>query len=282
MLNWEFTIDKFKALQFKLGQWKIKYNTERYISSGKQQFVDRSIANRFFTFDRQIGIMILGDVFTGKLGSSSYNIGIFNGNGRMATNDDGKFLFFARYQWNFSRKAINMSYGDIKRVNKPEGFIAFAYVQNQSAFTRFSSAGGGQLPGYSDGELSQYLINQFNMELMFKYKGFSFTTESHIKNIDDKIALQKSQLYGGYFTTGYFFSELFEFFPDKLELTGRYALVSNKSLFTEYINEYSIGINYFFKEHLNKLTFDFSYIENQDFIADEDNFRFRLQWDVSF
>ncbi len=282
LLNWEFTITKFKALQFKLGQWKIKYNTERFISSGKQQFVDRSIANRFFTFDRQIGIMLKGDLFTEKKASSSYNIGIFNGNGRMATNDDGKFLFFARYQWNFSRNPMKMSYCDIEKSGKPKGFIAFAYVQNQSAYTRFSSDGGGQLPGYSDGELTQYHINQFNMELMFQYKGFSFASENHLKNIDDILALQKSQLYGGYLTAGYFFSEIFNFFPKKLELIGRYALVNNQSIFPDNINEYSIGLNYFFKKHLNKLSFDFSYIENQDFVGEEDNFRFRLQWDVSF
>ncbi len=282
LLNWEFTFAKFKAIQFKLGQWKIKYNTERYISSGKQQFVDRSISNRFFTFDRQIGVLLQGDVFTGRVGSSSYNLGIFNGNGRMATNNDGKFMFFGRYQWNFSRKPISMFFSELDKVNLPQGFIAFAYVHNQSAYTRFSSDGGGQLPGYSDGDLQQYVISQFNVELMFKYKGFSFASETHIKNIDDKVLLLKSQLYGGYAMAGYFLSELFKFIPSQIELSGRYARVNNKTFYELPINEYSIGLNYFFNGHSNKLTFDFSYIENQDFVDNEDNFRFRLQWDVSF
>lgn len=282
LLNWEFTIAKFKALQFKLGQWKIQYNTERYISSGKQQFVDRSIANRFFTYDRQIGILLKGDIFTGKIASSSYNIGIFNGNGRMAKNDDGKFLYFFRYQWNFSRNPMKMAFGDLKKLSKPEGFIAFAYARNQSAYTRFSSDGGGQLPGYNPGEAAQYLINQYNIELMFKYQGFSLTSENHLKKIDDQIRLEKTQLYGGYVMAGYFWNKIISFFPEKLETTARFALVNNQDVFNDQIKEYSIGLNYFFKGHLNKLTFDFSYIENQDFIADEDNFRFRLQWDVSF
>jgi len=282
LLNWEFTIAKFKGLQFKLGQWKVKYNIERFISSGKQQLVDRSISNRFFTFDRQIGVELLGDLFTGKIGSSSYNIGIFNGNGRMEPNTDGKFMFLARYQWNFSRQPMKISYCDLKRVDKPEGFIALVYARNQSAYTRFSTNAGGQLPGYADGDPLQYLINQYNMEVMFKYKGFSYSSEAHIKDIDDKVLEQKSHLYGGYAMIGYFFNEVFDFFPKKLELVGRYALVTNYTLFDLPINEYSIGLNYFFAGHLNKLTFDFSYIENQDFEGDEDNFRFRLQWDVSF
>ena len=282
LLNWEFTFAKFKALQFKLGQWKIKYNTERFISSGKQQLVERSVSNRYFTLDRQIGVMVKGDLFDGKIASGSYNIGVFNGNGRGVQNDDGKFLFFSRYQWNFSRHPMKMYYCDFDRTTKPEGFIAFAYVHNESAYTRFSSSGGGALPGYDIGETGQYLINQFNMELMFKYRGFSFANENHFKNIDDKGLLQKSQIYGGYAMAGYFFSEIIKFMPKPLEFTLRYALVSNNTFFSKNINEYSIGLNWFFKGHLSKITADFSYIKNQDFVDEEDNYRFRIQWDVSF
>ena len=282
LLNWEFTFSRLRFLQFKLGQWKIKYNIERFISSGKQQLVERSISNRFFTFDRQIGVSILGDFFVGKPACSSYNIGVFNGNGRMQVNDDGKYLFFVRYQWNFSRKVMKLSFSDLDRAKKPEGFIAFNYARNLSAYTRFSSDGGGELPGYEPGEPKQYLLDQFNLETMLKYKGFSFSNENHIKNIDDKVLLQKSQVYGGYVMAGYFFSEIIKWMPKKLEMVGRYAMVSDNALYEENIYEYTFGLNWFFKKHLNKLTADFSYIENQDFDPDEDNFRFRIQWDVSF
>ena len=282
LLNWEFTFSRLKYLQFKLGQWKIKYNSERFISSGKQQFVERSVSNRYFTFDRQMGVLLKGDLFDGKIASGSYNIGLFNGNGRMTQNDDGKFLFFTRYQWNFSRHPMKMAYCDIDRITKPEGFIAFAYAFNESAFTRFSSSGGGTLPGYDIGESQQYNIHQYNAELLFKYRGFSFSNENHIKNIDDKILMQKSKIYGGYAMAGYFFSEIAECFPKPLEFVVRYAYVSNDTFFSENINEYSIGFNWFFKGHLSKLSTDFSYVENQDFVSDEDNFRFRIQWDVSF
>ena len=282
LLNWEFTFARLKYIQFKLGQWKIKYNTERFISSGKQQFVERSVSNRYFTFDRQIGIELLGDLFDGKIGSSSYNLGLFNGNGRMAQNDDGKFLWFARYQWNFSRHPMKMSYCDIDRVKKVQGFIALNYAHNRSAFTRFSSDGGGELPGYSLGEEQQYKINQYNVEFMLKYRGLSLTTENHIKGIDDTVDDLQSQIHGGYFMAGYFFSEVLKFMPKPLEVIARYAYVSNPKLFSDNINEYGIGLNWFFKGHLSKLTADFSYVENQDFVGDEDNFRFRIQWDVSF
>jgi len=282
LLNWQITIDKFKAFQLKLGQWKIRYNTERYISSGKQELVDRSISNYYFTLDRQIGLMVKGEIFEGKVISSSYNLGIFNGNGRMAQNNDGKFLLFARYQLNFSKKAIKISYSDIERAQRIEGFIAFSYVRNQSAYTRFSSNGGGQLPGYSENEKLRYLINQYNFETMFKLKGLTLSSEYHIKNIDNKETNELSLLSGGTVMAGYFFNELVDFIPKQLEMVIRYAQVSNSTLFDDKINEYNIGLNWFFKGHLNKITADYSFLENKDFISTNDNYRFRLQWDISF
>lgn len=282
LLNFEFTIAKLKWLQFKFGQWKIKYNIERYISSGKQQMVERTISNRFFTLDRQIGALIQGDLFDGKIISSSYNIGIFNGNGRMAINDDAKFLLFARYQWNFSRKPMKLYFCDLKQTDKIKGFIAFAYIWNESAYTRFSTSSGGQLPGYSQTGLTRYRINQFNIESMFKYKGLSISSEYHLKKIFDNELNQESNLVGGFIMTGYFLNQLIHFIPKPLELTARYSQVNNNTLFQDNINEYTMGLNWFFSGHRNKLTLDLSYIENVDFIKDKDNYRIRLQWDISF
>lgn len=282
LLNTVLTISKYKALQLKVGQWKIAYNTERFISSGKQQLVDRSISNRYFTLDRQIGVMILGDIFTGKRASSSYNIGVFNGNGRMPKNDDGKYLYFLRYQWNLWKRKMKMSFSDLTIQQEPEGFIAFAYVSNKSRYSSFSTSGGGQLPGYTYEEDQNYRLNQYNLELMFKYNGFSLSSENHIKNIDNLKTNQNSQIIGGYAMVGYFFHQIINFVPKPLELAVRFAHVNNRTLFTENINEYIIGANWFFSGHRNKLTLDVSYLENQDFIAEEDSIRFRLQWDISF
>jgi 5-formaminoimidazole-4-carboxamide-1-beta-D-ribofuranosyl 5'-monophosphate synthetase len=167
-------------------------------------------------------------------------------------------------------------------VKKPQGFLAFSYAHNKSAFTRFSSDGGGELPGYAPGDKQQYKIDQYNAELMLKYRGLSVTSENHVKNINDQVLDRISLLHGGYYQAGYFFSDLVKFVPKQLEFIVRYAYVSNDELFDININEYSFGFNRFFKGHLSKLTADFSYVENQDFVNDEDNFRFRIQWDVSF
>ncbi|MGL1885452.1 MAG: porin [Reichenbachiella sp.] len=282
LLNWEITIAKWDAIQLKLGQWKVVYNTERFVSSGKQQLTDRSIANRFFTFDRQMGVSIKGDLFKGKFGCSSYNIGAFNGNGRMTTNNNNHMMYLARYQWNFSGVVTKKFFSDLNRVQKPEGFLAISAVRNQSAFTRFSTVGGGQLPGYAEGSKSQYLVKQLGAEWMLKYKGFSFMAEAHGKQIDDLAIDEVSSLYGGYAMAGYFFGEALDFVPDPLELTLRYGLVRHRDKYAEDIKEYSIGANYFFSGHRNKLTADISLLENIDFDDADDDVRFRIQWDISF
>jgi len=282
LLNWEFTYHFVPELKLKIGQWKIKYNTERFVSSGKQQMVERSISNRFFTFDRQIGIQVLGNIFNGSLFSSSYYFGIFNGNGRMQQNDDEKFLYFVRYQWNFAGKPIQMSFCDIQKITKPEGFLAISYVHNQSRYTMFSGSGGGELPGYTFVDNQQFIVEQLNFESMFKWKGFSLSGELHRKYINDIVNKKKSTLKGGYLMGGYFLNQIINFVPKNLELTLRFAQVSDRVNFTDIIKEYNVGVNYFFKNHLNKLSLDISYIDNMDFSSDEDIYKFRIQWDISF
>ena len=45
VIDWRIDVAKYKEATLRLGQWKINYNRERVDSSGKQQFVERSIAN---------------------------------------------------------------------------------------------------------------------------------------------------------------------------------------------------------------------------------------------
>lgn len=56
MLDLRVTVQKWEWLQFRVGQWKTEFGRERVSSSGRQEFVERSIVNRQFTLDRQKGI----------------------------------------------------------------------------------------------------------------------------------------------------------------------------------------------------------------------------------
>jgi len=56
IFDWRIDVQPYEWLGFRVGQWKINYNRERVDSSGRQQFVERSIVNRIFTIDRQVGV----------------------------------------------------------------------------------------------------------------------------------------------------------------------------------------------------------------------------------
>ena len=88
--------------------------------------------------------------------------------------------------------------------------------------------------------------------------------------------------------SGYFLSNIIEGFPAPLELAARYAYVEEPNRTDRSVNnkrkEYTVGLNWFFSGHNNKITLDYSHLTIDDGLAglsDSDD-RIRLQWDVSF
>ena len=63
VIDWRIDVAKWDWGGIRVGQWKIDYNRERVDSSGRQQFVERSIVNRVFTVDRQVGVQLRGHAF---------------------------------------------------------------------------------------------------------------------------------------------------------------------------------------------------------------------------
>ena len=270
-------------LSVRIGQWKSEFNRERIDSSGKQQFVERSVVTPWFTIDRQQAIMASGRLGKETRGDTSYWFGRLSGAGRGGDTSDADGLWLARAQWNFHGRVLGFSQSAIARPDKPTGSVALAAVTGKSGFTAFSSAGGGQLPGFSDGASDQYRIEQLMFETAYQHGGFSWQQELHWKSIDDKLSGETRRLYGGYAQAGMFFSEVFESFPEPLELAIRYARVdpdNNRSGDTE--KEYTLGSNWFFHGHRNKLTLDISHVVRRQAPETDTSNRVRLQWDWSF
>ena len=63
VIDWRIDLAKWSWGGLRVGQWKIDMNRERVDSSGRQQFVERSIVNRIFTIDRQVGMQLRGHLF---------------------------------------------------------------------------------------------------------------------------------------------------------------------------------------------------------------------------
>ncbi len=270
---------------FQAGQWKIPFNRERVDSSGKQQFVERSIVNRPFTVDRQQGIAFLGTLFKGTHAEGQYSLGVFNGTGRGGDLDeDSEPMYLARYQWNFLGESLGFAQSDTKRRAKPAASLALATATTVGRYTRFSSSGGGQLPGFEAGIAEQYELDQWMGEFALHYRGLSIQAEYHEREIDDRVNNVITELDGYYAQVGYFFHEAFEAFPEPLELAIRTAEVNPVRGVTQpEQRELTLAANWFFNDHKNKLTLDMSDLETTlPGGSPDDGFRVRVQWDVSF
>ncbi len=291
VIDYRVDLAKWEAIGLRVGQWKIDFNRERVDSSGKQQFVERSIVNRIFTVDRQVGVQLKGRLFRESLADLRYWAGVFNGEGLATRNVGGDNMYIGRLQWNFLGRDIGYTQTDVEYSELPIASLAFGGATTIGPCTRWSSSGCGNLDGFarpSQAADDQYKINQYVQETALKYRGFSFQQEYHRKNIDDRVENIKNNLTGGYAQTGYFFHGLFEAFPKPLELAVRYAFVDEPNAVDRTLEnnrkEYSAVANWFFSGHRNKLTVDYSYLTIDDGllnVSDSEN-RIRFQWDVSF
>lgn len=286
LLDFRLMLEKWEFLSFKAGQWKVEFTRERFISSGEQQMVDRSLINREFTLDRQQGLEVYGHLKGKGILDFNYWAATLTGTGRgSTTNDDNNIMYFGRAQWNFLGREVGFEGSDLEFHEKPAAYVAFAAATNQSPYTRFSQAGGGYLAGFEDGEPGQYRVNQTNLETAFLYRGFSAQTEWHHKDIIDKLnGNTTTQLRGYYVQGGYFFHYLFDWFPKKMEIAARYAEFKPDTDLPENLQtETSIACNWFFHGHKCKLTGEGSYFSYQDkSLPYEGGWRFRLQLDFSF
>ena len=277
LLDWRVDVAKYSWLQLRVGQWKIKYNRERVDSSGKQQFVERSIVNLPFTLDRQIGAQLNGDLFQKTLAWLKWNVGVYTGTGiNQKTNDDKHMLWMGRLQWNFFGRDLPFSQSDVEYTEKPTGSLAVAAAHNRA--DRFIFPETSRPVGVVDG---QFDINQAMAEVAFKWNGLSLQHEFHIKEVRNRTANGETVSLGAYAQAGYFPHALIDVIPRPLEFAYRFAFVDpNDTVRSVVLREHTVAANWFFAGHNNKLTVDYSHLTRQGGFSPVD--RVRLQWDVTF
>ncbi len=295
VIDWRITVQPIDEIGFRVGQWKINYNRERVDSSGRQTFVERSIVNRIFTIDRQVGIMLQGRLFKETPADLRYYAGIFNGEGRATNNDDGELMYMGRIQWNFLGRDLKWRQSDVKYHEKPTAQIAFAAATNNGRCTRWSSSGCGNISGFANpGTVPnvRFRRDQWVQEFAMKYRGLAIQQEYHQMEIEDKLGSPTApvtrKFQGMYAQIGYTNHGLVPVVPEGLELAFRYAYVIEANagatpLDRERREEYTTAINWFLAGHNNKITVDYSYLTLKDITGMNysDN-RVRVQWDISF
>lgn len=286
LMDFRLMVEKWEWLNIKAGQWKVEFSRERRISSGEQQMMDRSIINRAFTLDRQQGVELYGRLRDKGAFDFSYWMAVLSGTGRgNRSNDDEHLMYFGRIQWNIFNDVMDFKSSDVDFKKSPAAIIALAAVTNRSPYTRFSSSGGGSLEGFDGDGIGEYRVEQMNLETAFAWNGFAWQSEYHWKAITDKLLnMPDSKLRGYYLQAGYLPAAKISWFPKPLEVAARYARYMPNTEFKQtFETEKSLALNWFFEEHKNKLTLEITQLNYEIEGGDsERDFRFRLQWDISF
>ena len=304
LIDWRIMLEKFKWLKLRIGQWKINYSRERVDSSGKQTMVERSIMNRVFTIDRQVGMMLYGRVNPGTILDANYYLGIYSGSGRATANPDDNMMYMGRIQWNVFGRELKWRQSDVKYHKKPTASISYGAYTVKGKCTRWSSSGCGSIGSDSNALTvtgddaydfstsvsdSRYQVSGMQVGSAMKYRGWSWQHETHWKKIKDTegpAGLQNTKMFGGYLQTGYFPHYIISAVPKPLEIAFRYSHVDpNVDAGGDMRQEFTTGFNWFFAGHRNKLTLDVSHLTLEQPTPSLPAYaeqRVRLQWDVSF
>ncbi|PCC66495.1 Phosphate-selective porin O and P [Nannocystis exedens] len=244
-----------------LGQMKVPFSRQRVISSGNQQFVDRSSVNEEFNLDRDIGLVLRSDDI-GGIGRLKYALGVFMGDGRNAyalTNTGA--LYVGRVTVMPLGKFEDDSEADLDRIKKPGLSLGGAYAYHDDA----PGERGVHGPRPADGGTTD--IHHATADLMFKWRGLSIESAFHYRKarrrnpggaVDEMglpvpVALARDGV-GWFGQVGYLIP------PADVEFVTRYSFVRNifgdrSSMIDR--DELGGGVNYYIAEHNFKISFDY-------------------------
>ncbi len=160
------------GLKFGFGQTKLPGNRQRVVSSGDQQFADRSIVNATFTLDRDFGFFAAykRDYFAVLTALSS-------GDGRNVSKSNSGLSYTARAEvlpLGAFTKDNDYQEGAVIREEKPKLSFGATYNFNDDAVRS-----GGQLGVdlYQKTDMST-----ISLDMVFKYKGFALYSEFMQRN----------------------------------------------------------------------------------------------------
>ncbi len=280
VVMWNF----YENFELWVGQTKLPGNLERVISSGNLQFVDRSLLNRRFTIDRDIGLQLrhhfnLSDQFLVRekfafSQGEGRNIVIGNLGGHQYTSrlelfPLGSFLEEGEY-----------SGADLIREEKPKLMLAATYDTNQNAVKTRSNQGS-----YMTNDIGFFEtdINTLFVDTMFKYRGFSLMGEYAYRAADDPIATNSDGIpTGDIVQVGEGFNlQAGYLFKSNYEVSGRFTniVLNNDITGMNPEKQYTLGLSRYIVGHKLKVQADLSYLSDDN---GNDELMGRLQLDVHF
>lgn len=263
VIMWKFA----KGWEFWAGQTKMPGNVERVVSSGNLQLIDRSLLNKQFTLDRDMGVQLRHTTKFGNGMMTREKFAITQGEGRnITTGNEGGLQYTARVEW-FPFGAFHKKGDYIQaatyRESKPKLMLTYTYNLNQDGVKTRSAMGSYmELLNSVNSNLYRTDITTQFVDGMFKYKGISGMFEWARRRSVNPIALDAFGLPSGdVVADGDALNlQMGVFVSKKVELAARYTQVQ----FEPYAgmknaNQYTIGWSKYVQGHKLKVQADLSY-----------------------
>lgn len=242
-------------LRLGFGQTKIPGNRQRVISSGDQQFFDRSIVNARFTLDRDFGFF--GHyttpyvIFRGSLTSGEGRNSDLSNNG-LAYTGRVEFLPFGHFTGENDYQE-----GDLEREKKLKVSLAATYSQNDRALRTQGQLGNDLY--------TPNTMDAVEFDFLAKYNGWAWYTEFMNRTTSNPITVNpnnNAQISAVYAGQG-LMSQMSYLFENNFEVAARYAsskpsskLYNNieaPSLNEKQVENYEVGVTRYFYGHRLKV-----------------------------
>ncbi|MDG1331447.1 MAG: porin [Crocinitomicaceae bacterium] len=291
VLKWNF----YKNFTLWAGQTKLPGNRERVVSSANLQLVDRSLVNSVFNIDRDMGFQLHHKAKIGKQFQVKSALAFSQGEGRNIVQQNlGGYEYTGRVEiYPFGSFASKGDYkgGDLKREKKPKLALGVTYDYhdravkdraNQGSYMSYDTNDDGDIDGYFEITTSTIFV-----DMMFKYKGFSFmgefanrtapseTVQQSIVNDDASVTTRTMRVGNGInLQAGYLFK-------NNWELAGRYTQIDPETVTGRASQkQYTLGLSKYFVGHALKVQTDLSYLQTDN--SPDSGLMYRLQMDIHF
>lgn len=248
-LGYRFSPD----LQVSFGQTKLPGNRQRVVSSGDQQFADRSIANRDYTLDRDFGLQLfaaarpLGMVVQLKLAISG-------GDGRNFGTGTSGLAYTARAEWlpmGAFTGGGDYFEGDLLREPAPRLSLAGGVHFNRGAM-RTQGTLGGALAEARD-------LQSLFADALLKWRGASLSGEYLRRDCDRPLVKLASGKDGAVLVGSAWNVQASYLWTDRLEtaLRATWSIPDAAiAALTPRAEQYTVGISYYLRYHRVKLQAD--------------------------
>lgn len=203
-------------LRFGFGQTKLPGNRQRVISSGDQQFVDRSLVNATFNIDRDFGFFVHF-----KTGLFNLSGAITSGEGRNVLTSSNGLAYTGRVEYlPLGRFTGENDYieGDLEREPLPKLSLGSTLSYNDGAMREGGQVGGDLFAPRG--------IRTIEFDALFKYKGWAFYNEFMQRHTSNPVTEESgtNEIMYVYDGEGYL-SQLSYLFRNNFEIAARYLVI---------------------------------------------------------